>query len=302
MVMSLEERVVYSAIGDRPKFTWPGGAGLAVWFAVNTEHIEFMPPSGRASRVPDPDLLSFAPRSYGVRVAFWRLLGLLDSIGLPVTASLNIGILEYIPEVRDAMVERNWAIMSHGIFNSRNIIGMSEEQEREFFAYSTETVKKYTGRDLRGMLTPGISANYWTPDLMAEAGMTYHVDWVNDDQPVPLRVENGNKFITIPYTFELNTGALFGRHFDAAYYEETAKAQFATLLRDAASAPRIMTISVHPYAIANPQNLGYLESLLRHLREADGVWWTTGDDIAEYYLEHAYDAEVAYEASLTRGR
>ncbi len=143
MVMSLEERMVYSAIGDRPKFTWPGGAGLAVWLAVNTEHIEFMPPGGGGARVPSPDLLSYAARSYGNRMAFWRLLPMLDSIGVPVTASLNIGVLEHIPEVRDAMVERDWAIMSHGIFNSRNIVGMSEDQEREFYAYSTETVKRF---------------------------------------------------------------------------------------------------------------------------------------------------------------
>jgi hypothetical protein len=25
------------------------------------------------------------------------------------------------------------------------------------------------------------------------------------------------------------------------------------------------------------------------------VWWATGDQIAEYYLDHVYDAQVEYE-------
>jgi hypothetical protein len=104
--------------------------------------------------------------------------------------------------------------------------------------------------------------------------------------------------VTVPYTFELNTGALFGRHFDARYYEETARAQFATLLADAASAPRIMCLSVHPFAIGQPQAIEYLDRLLDHMRQAPGVWWATGDDIAQYYLDHAYDAQVGYEDTL----
>ncbi len=299
MTMSLEERTTYSAIGERPKFTWPGGAGLAVWFAVNTEHYEFLPPApGPWPRVPQPDIPGFSSREFGNRVGLWRLMSVLDDRAIPVTASLNVGILEYLPEVCEALVERDWAIMSHGVFNTRNIYGVSEEAERAFYAWSVETVERCTGRPLRGMLTPAISANYATPDLMAEAGLTYHADWVNDDQPVPIRVAGGEKFVTIPYTFELNTGALFGRHFDARYYEETARAQFDTLLADSTSAPRIMCLSVHPFAIGQPHAIGYLDRLLGYMQEASGVWWATGEDIASYYIDNVYDAQVAFETSL----
>src|SRR6201996_7151964 len=237
MALTIAERTVYSSILDRPRFSWPGGAGLAVWFAVNTEHYEFRAPSPSAwPRAPQADVHGCSSREFGNRVGFWRLADVLGNLGIPVTASLNIGILERIPEIRKALVERDWAIMSHGVFNTRNITGLSDEEERDPYAWSVKTVKDLTGRDLKGMLTPAISANYATPDLMAQAGLTYHADWVNDDQPVPLRVDGGQKFVTVPYTFELNTGALFGRHFDAEYYLETAKAQFDVLLADSAAA------------------------------------------------------------------
>ena len=35
------------------------------------------------------------------------------------------------------------------------------------------------------MLGPAISGTERTPDLMAEAGLIYHTDWMHDDQPVP---------------------------------------------------------------------------------------------------------------------
>ena len=34
------------------------------------------------------------------------------------------------------------------------------------------------------------------------------------------------------------------------------------------------------------------------MREAAGVWWATGDDIAQYYLDNVYDTQVKYEQSL----
>jgi peptidoglycan/xylan/chitin deacetylase (PgdA/CDA1 family) len=299
MVMTIAERTVYSAILDRPRFSWPGGAGLAIWIAVNTEHYEFVAPSPQAwPRVPQPDVQGYSFREFGNRVGFWRVAELLDHVGAPVTASLNLGVLDRIPEIRKALVERDWAIMSHGVFNTRNIIGLSDEEERAFYDWSVKTVKNLTGRDLKGMLTPAISASYATPDLMAEAGLTYHADWVNDDQPVPIRVEGGQKFVTVPYTFELNTGVLFGRHFDAEYYLETAKAQFNVLLADSRTAPRIMCLSMHPFAIGQPHAIGYLNELLGFMREAAGVWWATGDDIAQYYIDNVYDTQVKYEQSL----
>ena len=34
---------------------------------------------------------------------------------------------------------------------------------------------------------------------MAEAGLTYQVDWFHDDQPFPINVESG-RLISLPYT------------------------------------------------------------------------------------------------------
>jgi allantoinase len=191
MTLEIQDRVAYAPISTRPTFSWPDGKKLAVWIAVNTEHYEFLPANAGAwPRLgSSPDVRNFAQREYGNRVGIWRVFDVLDRYGITATASLNLRVLEYFPAIREALVKRNWAIMSHGLVNTANIYGMSEDDERAFFAESVRLVKEHTGRDLRGMLTPGISANDHTPELMVEAGLTYHADWVNDDQPVPIKAE-----------------------------------------------------------------------------------------------------------------
>ena len=128
---------------------------------------------------------------------------LLDKYGIKCCVSLNLAVLEHYPEIKDAMVERDWDFMSHGIYNTRYLNTLSEEQEREFYRDCIATLKRETGKDLKGMLGPALSNSDRTPDLMAEAGLIYHTDWNHDDQPVPIRVNSG-KLISVPYSVELN--------------------------------------------------------------------------------------------------
>ena len=53
-----------------------------------------------------------------------------------------MAVLEHYPEIKDAMVERNWDFMSHGIYNTRYLNPMSEEQEREFYVDCIESLRR----------------------------------------------------------------------------------------------------------------------------------------------------------------
>jgi len=66
--------------------------------------------------------------------------------------------------------------MSHGIYNTRYLYAYTEEEEREFYRGNVETLKRQTGKQLKGMLGPAISGTVRTPDLMTEAGLIYHTD------------------------------------------------------------------------------------------------------------------------------
>jgi allantoinase len=290
----------YSPIVDRPPIRWPGGARVAFWIAPNVELYEFQPPPNEYRRfyrrVPEPDVALYAYTQYANRVGFWRLLELFDRYRIRPTISLNVAVLEHFPEVRDAMVERDWAFMSHGTHNTRFMFGMSEDEERTFLRESVELVRRHTGKPLQGFFGPGASLSRRTPRLLAEEGYLYSCDWYIDDQPFPLEA-GARRLVSVPYSWELNDGLLMsylsGRY-EADYFLQICKDQFDTLYREGGDSGRVMCVAIHPMCFGAPHRLRYLDALLDYVVGHDGVWMATADEIAEHYLAHHYDEVVAY--------
>jgi peptidoglycan/xylan/chitin deacetylase (PgdA/CDA1 family) len=298
------DRVDYSPIIDRPIIKWPNGARVALWISPNVEHYEYMPDDDAARtpwpRTPFPDVQQYSYRDYGNRVGFWRMLETLDKYNIRSCVSLNVAVLEHFPEIRDAMVERNYDYMSHGIYNTRYLYTYTEEQEREFYRDTIDTLKLHTGKQLKGMLGPAISGTERTPDLMAEAGLIYHTDWMHDDQPVPIKVKSG-KLISVPYSIELNDSSLLrDNHYEGDYFARICKAQFDQLYKEGVESGRVMCIALHPFLIGQPHRIKYLDEILSHIMSHEGVWQTTADEIAEYYIENYYDDAVSHAANLNK--
>ena len=294
-------RVAYSPIIDRPKITWPNHARVAFWVAPNVEHYEYLPDyDGQRNpwpRMPYPDVREYSYRDYGNRAGFWRMTEVLDTYQITCCVSLNLAVLEHYPEIGEAMVKRNWDFMSHGIYNTRYLNTYTEEQERAFYQDCIATLKRHTGKQLKGMLGPAISGTERTPDLMAEAGLIYHTDWMHDDQPVPIQVQSGT-LISVPYSVELNDASTFRQHYEGDYFVRMCKAQFDQLYKEGADSGRVMCIALHPYLIGQPHRVKYLDQILNYVMSHDGVWQTTADEIAEYYIAHYYDQAIAHAAQL----
>ena len=59
--------------------------------------------------------------------------------------------------------------------------------------------------------------------------------------------------------------------------------------RNGGISQRVMCLSLHPHNIGRPNAAKYLDEALRYILGHDGVWNTTADDIAEYYIANYYD-------------
>ena len=284
------DRFDYSPITDRPVLRWPNNARVAVWVAPNMEWYEYTPLRSPTT----PDIPRYSYRDYGNRVGFWRMLEVTDKHNIRCCACLNGAVLDHCPEIRDAMVARNWDYMAHGFYNTRPITAYSIQEERAYWEDMIATVRRHTGKQLKGRLGAGGGNTVNTPDLMAEFGLYYHTDWLMDDQPFPLKVKNGAKFIHVPYTYQLNDAIVPGQGRDAAYFSQMIRDQFDVLYEEGAESGKVMCISLHPYWIGKPHRAKYLDEALQYIRSHDAVWHTTADDIADYYLANYYDQVVAY--------
>jgi peptidoglycan/xylan/chitin deacetylase (PgdA/CDA1 family) len=291
----------YSPMIDRPIIKWPNNARVAFWVAPNIEHYEYMPPMDGVRnpwpRTPHPDVQQYSSHEFGNRVGFWRLLDILDHYNIKCSTTLSIGVVEHFPDIAEAMLKRDWTFVNHGFYNTRYVTTYSETQEREFLHECVETFKRLTGRQIKGHSGPAASNTEHTPDLLAEVGFVYQTDWKIDDQPLPIKVKSG-RLVCVPYTSELNDAPLYRRNHEADYYAEICKAQFDQLYEEGEESGRCMCIAFHPYATGRPHRSKYLDEVLSYIMGHEGVWQTTTDEIAEYYLANYYDQAMAHAAKV----
>jgi len=283
------DRFDYLPITDRPAIKWPNNARVAFWVAPNIEWWEYTP----QNRPTEPDVPDYGYKDYGNRVGFWRMAEVLDHHKIRACVCLAGAVLDHCPEIRDAMVARDWDYMAHGIYNTRPISNYSIEQERAYWRDQIASIKKHTGKQLKGRLGASGGNSVNTPDLMAEFGLLYHADWTVDDQPYPMKVKNG-KLIHVPYSFQTSDSRANRHKRDAAYLSQVIKDQFDVFYEEGAESGKVMCVALHPNLIGRPSQAKYLDEALSYVRKHDGVWITTGDEIAEYYMKNYYDKVVAH--------
>ncbi len=288
----------------RPKLSWPGNARVAFWVAPNIEFYELDPPSNPLRKAwprPYPAIGGYGIRDYGNRVGHMRQMEVLDRYNIRGSVSLSAALCEHHPEIIEMCLERDWEFFSHGIYNTRYTYGMSEEQEREMILDSINTIERYTGRKPAGYLAPALSHSESTIDLFAEAGGIYSCDLFHDDQPTPINVRNKQRFVSIPYSLEMNdTIAYVVNKVEPRRYGQMLMDNFDRLYEEGADNGTVMCIPTHNYQVSCPHRLKAFEQALEYISGHSDVWVTTGREIAEYYLEHHYDTAIAAIQSQAR--
>lgn len=282
----------------RPKITWPGNARVAFWVAPNIEFYELNPPDNPHRKPwpqPHPAIAGYSIRDYGNRVGHVRQMEVLDRYGIRGSISLSTALCEHHPEIIGMCAERDWEFFSHGIYNTRYTYGMSEAQEREMIEDSIATIERFTGRPPAGYLAPALSHSEHTIDLFAEAGGIYTCDLFHDDQPTPIRVRNGQRFVSVPYSLEMNdTIAYVVNKVEPRRYGQMLKDNFDRLYQEGGESGTVMCIPTHNYQVSCPHRLRAFEEALEYITGHTDVWVTTGREIAEYYLEHHHDEAAAH--------
>jgi len=286
-------RFGYSPITRRPDWRWPNGARLAVYLGFNIEHFAFGdglgaclgPPS------PQPDVLNFSWREYGNRVGAWRCLELFDSLGLPSSAIINTALYDHCPELVAACVARGDEVIAHGHTNAERQGVYSEEAERALLASCRERIAAESGAAPAGWLSPWISESPVTPDLLAETGYRYTLNWCHDDQPVAMRTRGGARLWSVPYPQELNDiPMVMARLMDARDFAAVVVDNLEEMLLQSRAQPLVMGLALHPYIVGQPYRLRHLRTALQALaraRDAGQVWLCTPGAIARHMDELA---------------
>jgi peptidoglycan/xylan/chitin deacetylase (PgdA/CDA1 family) len=291
-------RFDYAPITRRPAYRWPNGAGLAVYLGFNVEHFAFGEGLGAniGPASPQPDVLNYAWREYGNRVGAWRCLELFEQLGMPAAALINTALYDHCPELIQAFVQRGDEIVGHGHTNAERQTMFDEDGERALLADCRDRILKESGVAPRGWLSPWISESRFTPDLLAETGYDYTLNWCHDDQPHRMRTRNGGSLWTVPYPQELNdVPMIVARQMDAKDFAAMIVDNFDEMLDQSARQPLVMGIALHPYIVGQPYRLRHLRGALQHIaaaRDAGRVWMTTPGAICTHAAQAAGHEDI----------
>ncbi len=295
----------YSALPERPPLKWPDGARVALWVLPNIEHYEYLPSfiNGRNPwpRSPHPDVLGYGLRDYGNRVGVWRMFDCLDKHDIRATVSLNFGIVEHYPQIWEAMEARRYDYLCHGLYNTRYLWNLPEDEEREVIRDCVEILKRANGTQLAGWFGPAVSGTMRTAGLAAEHGISYIADYFHDDQPTPVRTAHGD-LVSVPYSMEINDAVGYRYQVEGADFERMIRDAFDVLYEEGANSGRVMAICLHPYLYGQPHRVKYLDRALEYVLGHEGIWQATGSEIAAWAKQNWLPELAASEAPSQGGR
>ena len=276
-------RYDFSALPARPAGTWPDGSRLAVYVALNLEQYAFgeglvenlVPPLGQ------PDVMNHGWRDWGNRVGAWRLLAMFRDTGITPSLLVNTMLYETAPGLIEAFRAAGAPVVSHGRTNAEAQAGLEEAAEAALIAEARDAIARHEGRAPRGWLGPWISETERTPDLLAEAGFGYLLDWCMDDQPVWLRTRT-RPILSVPYPQELNdANAVVLRQVSGRDFADMIVDAFDEMLEHCGAQPVVMGIALHAHVSGQPFRLRHLRRALQHIAaHRDRVWIADTDAIA----------------------
>jgi putative urate catabolism protein len=281
----------------RPDPRWPGGARIAVQFAINYEEgseytvvdgdnrTELGLAEAPGGRVPagTRDLAFETMYEFGSRVGIWRLFRLFGERRMPVTVFGAAVALERNPRVAEAIAKAGYDVCCHG-WRWEEQFRLSEEEERERIARAVASITRTTGERPVGWYCRYGPSEATRRLLVEEGGFLYDSDAYNDELPYWVEVSR-RRHLVIPYTMDTNDMKFTvpGGIGSAVDFEAYLKAAFDQLYDEGADTPGLLSIGLHPRITGRPARARALAGFLDHILRHDRVWVCRRLDIARHW-------------------
>src|SRR5262245_25041211 len=287
-------------IPHRKILRWPDGKRLAV---ILTSNLEYWDPLQKSDKKYYPgwpghlggdlpgnvyDNPNFTWREYGHRVGVWRLFDVFDAEGVPSSCTLNAKLAIERKPIVDAALARGWEIIAHNYVQDELLTDymFDEKAERDVIRRTLDVYEKACGRKAKGWLSSSLRSTLKTIDILAEEGLIFITDLLNDDQPYIVNTRSGRPMVSISYTSEVNDFSFLRQGLTVETGFQMFKEQFDWLYAESATSGRFMNVGLHPHVIGQPFRIRALRDFIRYAKQFDDVWFATREQIAEWYLEN----------------
>ena len=287
------DRYDWSDMFERKPIQWPNGARIALSIVSHVQHFPLDMPAKPfkapgALSMPYPDFRYFTNRDYGNRVGIFRVLTLLKEMGLTSSFAINGIIASRYPAVVKAVVDGGHEVVAHGLDMGKvHHSGLTIDEENAIVAETLRLLREGSGQAVEGWLSPGRAQGFNTPEILARNGVTYGLDWANDDLPYEMRTKDG-PLLAVPMAYETDDRVVSNEYFHSEVdWVQQVKDRFDVLYRESAEyGGRVMSLPLHSWVSGMPYRIEYLREVLDYIVAHEGVWTASAGEIAKAFRAH----------------
>lgn len=289
----------YVPINKRGPLRWPENKRVALIITVNLETWDLIKDTdkpyyaGGPAILPDvlpgdtPDFPNYTWREYGQRVGAFRLFDMFDEEGAIPSCTINAVTALRRRPMLDAALQRGCEILAHNYEQGELLTNFAKDpqRERDVIARSLAVYEQAVGKKARGWLSSSLRGTLNTADILAEHGLLFYCDLMNDDQPYLIQTPHG-PIVSTPYTNEINDFTLLTRrNHTTDEFRDILIEELNELYREGEYTGRIMNVGLHPHVSGRAYRIRALREFIRYAKSLPGVWWTTREQVAECYLQ-----------------
>jgi hypothetical protein len=282
----------FTPFTERPALSWPNGSTVAFYPIVLVEYYEEDPPEdavvagdvfgglGGGGKLRAPQVTRIGNRDYGHRVGFFRLMGILESLGITPVIAIDAMAAEHYPAIVTWIANHDVEVLAHGIAVTRSITSkMTTEEEAAYIADATSRIAAATGVTPKGWIGATSSESGHSLQLLADAGFSYVLDWPNDEQPYFFATTP--PLLSLPPIYDLADNVAINARgmFNADYANNLVRAA-QRLASDGKTSARLFSFTLNPYTSGQPARSAYVKSALSEIVAIEGVWKTTPAEVA----------------------
>lgn len=288
----------YVPITERQPLRWPDGKRVALILTLNLETWDMTKDTDRPYYAGGPAILpdllpgnvadfpNYTWREYGQRVGAFRMFETFDALGVKPSCTINAVTALRRRPMLDAALSRGCEIVAHNYEQGELLTDFSTnpQAERELIARTLQVYAQAVGRKARGWLSSSLRGTVNTPTILAEHGLIFYCDLMNDDQPYLVRTPAG-VIVSTPYTNEINDFTLLTRrNHTTDEFRDVLMQELTELHAESARGGRIMNVGLHPHVSGRAYRQRALREFIRYAQTLDGVWFATREEIASWYL------------------
>jgi peptidoglycan/xylan/chitin deacetylase (PgdA/CDA1 family) len=233
-------------------------------------------------------------QGYGLDIAVWRALDLLERHHIKATFMCSGGLGKHRPDVLLEIHKQGHEIAGHSFYQSRGAARMTEAEENEDIAKTTESIQKIVGVRPLGWDCTGIGAHERSFRLLSEHGYYWNGDLRDDDLPYGIQIGD-EMLVEIPHRSRTTGDYSWFNHGlmgemraqrsakeAVTFFEDTFDGYYETARREC---PQLITFVIHPYTSCIPERIGALERMITYMKGCPDVWFPTYIELARYWKE-----------------